>query len=127
MRVNCGGRTCTAQTADGGRPCTRQTGDGGRTYTRQSGDGGRTCTRQTGDGGRTCTRQTGDGGRPPQGRPGQRDYGLRQPLCALDPDLDGDRLRQWCQATAVIIAVQHLYRRPPDATTTFPLGLAGSA
>ncbi len=48
-------------------------------------------------------------------------------LCALDPDLDGDRLWQWCQATAVIIAVQHLYRRPPDATTTFLLGLAGSA
>ena len=47
-------------------------------------------------------------------------------LCALDPDLNADRLGQWCQATAVIIAVQHLYRRPPDATTTFLLQLAAS-
>ncbi len=47
-------------------------------------------------------------------------------LCALDPDLDADRLGQWCQATAVIIAVQHLYRRPPDATTKFLLRLAAS-
>ncbi len=47
-------------------------------------------------------------------------------LCALDPDLDADRLGLWCQATAVIIAVQHLYRRPPDATTTFLLRLAAS-
>jgi streptomycin 6-kinase len=48
-------------------------------------------------------------------------------LCALDPDLNADRLRQWCQATAVVIAVQHLYRRPPDATTRFLLQLAASA
>ena len=33
---------------------------------------------------------------------------------------------QWCQATAVIIAVQHLYRQPPDAITTFLLQLAAS-
>jgi streptomycin 6-kinase len=47
-------------------------------------------------------------------------------LCAIDPDLEAGRLRQWCQATAVIIAVQHLYRRPPDATTRFLLQLAAS-
>ena len=47
-------------------------------------------------------------------------------LCALDPELNADRLGQWCQATAVIIAVQHLYRRPPDATTRFLLLLAAS-
>ena len=47
-------------------------------------------------------------------------------LCALDPDLDAGRLGQWCQAMAVVIAVQHLYRRPPDATTTFLLRLAAS-
>jgi len=48
-------------------------------------------------------------------------------LCAVDPDLDAGRLGQWCQATAVVIAVQHLYRRPPDATTKFLLRLAASA
>ncbi len=47
-------------------------------------------------------------------------------LCALDPDLNGDRLGQWCQAMAVVIAVQHLYRRPPEATTKFLLRLAAS-
>ena len=47
-------------------------------------------------------------------------------LCGLDPDLNADRLGQWCQATAVVIAVQHLYRRPPDATTRFLLQLAAS-
>jgi streptomycin 6-kinase len=45
-------------------------------------------------------------------------------LCAAIPDLDGDRLRRWCQATAVISAVQHLYRRPPDDTTKFLIELA---
>ena len=48
-------------------------------------------------------------------------------LCALDQDLDADRLGRWCQATAVIIAVQHLYRRPPDATTKFLLELAAGS
>ncbi len=47
-------------------------------------------------------------------------------LCALIPDLDGERLRRWCQATAVIIAVQHLYRRPPDDTTELVLQLAAA-
>ena len=47
-------------------------------------------------------------------------------LCAVDPDLDAGRLGQWCQATAVVIVVQHLYRRPPDATTNFLLRLAAS-
>lgn len=47
-----------------------------------------------------------------------------QRLCALIPDLDGDRLQQWCQATAVINAVQHLYRRPPDDTTELVLQLS---
>jgi streptomycin 6-kinase len=47
-------------------------------------------------------------------------------LCALIPDLDGDRLRRWCQATAVIIAVQHLYRRPPDERTELLLQLAAT-
>lgn len=47
-----------------------------------------------------------------------------QRFCALIPELDGDRLRRWCQATAVIIAVQHLYRRPPDDTTNLVLQLA---
>jgi streptomycin 6-kinase len=49
-----------------------------------------------------------------------------QRLCALIPDLDGDRLRRWCQATAVINAVQHLYRRPPAATTELALQLAAA-
>jgi streptomycin 6-kinase len=48
-------------------------------------------------------------------------------LCALLPGLDGDRLLEWCKATAVIIAVQYLYRRPPDQTTTLILELAASA
>ncbi len=47
-------------------------------------------------------------------------------LCALTPGLDAGRLRQWCQATAVIIAVQTLYRRPPDDTTELALRLAAS-
>lgn len=50
--------------------------------------------------------------------------GRIQRLCALIPDLDGGRLTDWCQATAVIIAVQHLYRRPPDGTTDLLLELA---
>ena len=45
-------------------------------------------------------------------------------LCALLPGLDAGRLRQWCRATAVIIAVQTLYRRPPDDTTGLVLQLA---
>lgn len=49
-----------------------------------------------------------------------------QRLCTLIPDLDGARLRRWCQATAVIIAVQRLYRRPPDDTTELVLQLAAA-
>jgi streptomycin 6-kinase len=47
-----------------------------------------------------------------------------QQLCAHMPGLDGDRLRYWCQATAVIVAVQRLYRRPPDDATKLLLQLA---
>jgi streptomycin 6-kinase len=47
-------------------------------------------------------------------------------LGALAPDLNGDRLEQWCQATAVINVVQTCYRRPPDKTTRFLLQLAAS-
>jgi streptomycin 6-kinase len=47
-------------------------------------------------------------------------------LCALIPDLDDERLRRWCQAIAVIIAFQHLYRRPPDGTTELVLQLAAA-
>jgi streptomycin 6-kinase len=48
-------------------------------------------------------------------------------LGAFVPDLNGDRLEQWCQATAVINVVQSCYRRPPDKTTRFLLQLAASA
>jgi streptomycin 6-kinase len=47
-------------------------------------------------------------------------------LGALIPDLNSDRLEQWCQATAVINVVQSCYRRPPDNTTRFLLQLAAS-
>jgi streptomycin 6-kinase len=47
-------------------------------------------------------------------------------LGALAPNLNGDRLEQWCQATAVINVVQSCYRRPPDKTTRFLLQLAAS-
>ncbi|HET7013688.1 MAG TPA: aminoglycoside phosphotransferase family protein [Streptosporangiaceae bacterium] len=49
-----------------------------------------------------------------------------QQLCGHIPELDGDRLRDWCEATAVIIAVQHLYRRPPGDTTKLVLQLAAA-
>jgi streptomycin 6-kinase len=48
-------------------------------------------------------------------------------LCALMPGLDGTVLWQWCRATAVINAVQHLYRHPPGETTGLLLQLAASA
>lgn len=47
-------------------------------------------------------------------------------LGALIPDLNSDRLEQWCQATAVINVIQSCYRRPPDNTTRFLLQLAAS-
>ena len=47
-------------------------------------------------------------------------------LRALAPDLNGDRLEHWCQATAAINVVQSCYRRPPDKTTRFLLQLAAS-
>ena len=47
-------------------------------------------------------------------------------LSALVPGLDSDRLWQWCAATAIIIAVQHLYRHPPNATIALMLQLAAS-
>jgi streptomycin 6-kinase len=48
-------------------------------------------------------------------------------LCGLVPGLDADRLWAWCRATAVIIVVQHLHNRPPDARIPFLLQLAGRA
>jgi len=47
-------------------------------------------------------------------------------LGAFVPDLNGDRLERWCQATAVINVVQSCYRRPPDKTRRFLLQLAVS-
>jgi streptomycin 6-kinase len=47
-------------------------------------------------------------------------------LGALVPELNGDRLEQWCQATAVINVVQHVYRQPPAQTTRFLLRFAAS-
>jgi streptomycin 6-kinase len=47
-------------------------------------------------------------------------------LATLIPGLDSHRLWQWCAATAVIIAVQHLYRHPPNATIALMLQLAAS-
>ena len=47
-------------------------------------------------------------------------------LGGLVPDLDRDRLRRWCQATAAAIAVLRLRHRPPDGTTQFLLQLAAS-
>jgi streptomycin 6-kinase len=47
-------------------------------------------------------------------------------LGRLVPGLDTRRLWQWCTATAVIIAVQHLHRHPPSATTALMLQLAAS-
>jgi streptomycin 6-kinase len=52
----------------------------------------------------------------------ERIRGLRAAL----PDLDGDRLRRWCQATAVINAVQRLYRGPLDDATKFLVELAAT-
>ena len=40
-------------------------------------------------------------------------------LCGVVPGLDADRLWAWCQATAVIIVVQHLHNRPADARIPF--------
>lgn len=45
-------------------------------------------------------------------------------LCALVPALDRDRLWRWCQATAAVMVVLQLRRRPPDGTTRFLLQLA---
>lgn len=47
-------------------------------------------------------------------------------LSTLIPRLDSHRLWQWCTATAVIIAVQHLYRHPPNATIALMLQLAAT-
>ena len=48
-------------------------------------------------------------------------------LCGLVPGLDADRLWAWCQATAVIIVVQHLHNRPADARIPLLLQLAAQA
>ncbi len=47
-------------------------------------------------------------------------------LCGLVPGLDAGRLWSWCQASAVIIAVQRLHRRPADESIPFLLQLAGA-
>ena len=47
-------------------------------------------------------------------------------LAGLVPGLDADRLWSWCRACAVIIAVQHLHRRPADGTIPFLLELAAA-
>lgn len=54
---------------------------------------------------------------------------IRRPT-VLVPDLSADRLRDWCQAAAVLIVVQWLYarrrmRQPPDGPRSFLLQLAG--
>lgn len=48
-------------------------------------------------------------------------------LSRLVPDLDRDRFWHWCQATAAILAVLHLRRRPADKTTQLLLQVAGGA
>ena len=51
-------------------------------------------------------------------------------IAALVPGLNAGRLRQWCQATAVISVVQHLFRYRHDGTAVpdeFLLDLATSA
>jgi streptomycin 6-kinase len=48
-------------------------------------------------------------------------------LGKLVPDLDRDRLRRWCQATAAAIAVLRLRHHPPDGTTQLLLQLAASS
>ena len=55
---------------------------------------------------------------------GQLDQRIGE-ICALVPHLDPGRLRSWCQASAVIIVVQHLHHRPADGTIPFLLELAG--
>jgi streptomycin 6-kinase len=45
-------------------------------------------------------------------------------LAGLVPGLDGDRLWAWCQASAVIIVVQHLHNRPADSRIPVLLRLA---
>jgi streptomycin 6-kinase len=45
-------------------------------------------------------------------------------LGSLVPGLDGDRLWAWCQASAIIIVVQHLHNRPADSRIPFLLQLA---
>ena len=47
-------------------------------------------------------------------------------LGGLVPDLDRDRLRRWCQATAAAIAVLRLRHHSPDGTTQFLLQFAAS-
>jgi streptomycin 6-kinase len=47
-------------------------------------------------------------------------------LCGLVPDLDPDRLWQWCQATAAALAVLRLRHRSRDGTTQLLLKLAAS-
>lgn len=48
-------------------------------------------------------------------------------LGGLVPDLDRDRLRRWCQATAAAIAVLRLRHHSPDGTTRFLLQFAATS
>jgi streptomycin 6-kinase len=53
-------------------------------------------------------------------------YERIEQLGGLVPDLDRDRLRRWCQATAAAIAVLRLRHHSPDGTTHFLLQLAAT-
>jgi hypothetical protein len=60
-------------------------------------------------------------------QPRQPDQQVRQRIAELGglvPGLDGDRLWAWCQASAIIIVVQHLHNRPADSRIPFLLQLA---
>jgi streptomycin 6-kinase len=48
-------------------------------------------------------------------------------LGGLVPDLDRDRLRRWCQATAAAIAVLRLRHHSPDGSTQFLLQFAATS
>lgn len=56
---------------------------------------------------------------------GELDDRIRK-LCDHIPGLSPGSLWQWCRATAVIGAVQTLYRRPPDPATRLMLVLAAT-
>jgi streptomycin 6-kinase len=53
-------------------------------------------------------------------------YERIEQLGKLVPDLDRDRLRRWCQATAAVIAVLRLRHHSPDGITQFLLQFAAT-